>query len=347
MAALRLAAAPLLAAPSVGELALLALGVAAVGLVAAHRFGLVRRLRTSAEQRAVERAIADPEALDESDVESLLDAVDALATHARTEGAGQPPVDPERLRRALNAVRENALDVFAGHVERLAGHLQHRSTPVRVAVTVTVAELAREHPDRVWPHAAAYETLLADRDPTVRQNAVWAFRWLARAYADSLADVAPAILDRYDDPNPDVRANVVTFCTEFAHDAPAAALAVSGIEARLRLLAASDALGREIRQDALMTADYVKSLRLDPDVAPADGAVPETAPESGAEVALVVAEADYADDDPVVRGALGGLDVRVTDPPEGLGPLARVRVSITSIDEDEGTAEAAFVEAPA
>lgn len=349
MAALRLAAALPLAGPvpSVGELSLLALGLVSVGLVAAHRLGVVHRLRTSAEQRAVERAIADPDDVDASDVDALLDALDALAAHARTEDAGPPPVEPERVRRALNAVREVDPDAFAERVDRLAEHLQHRSTPVRVAVTVAVAELAREVPDEVWPHAAAYETLLADRDPTVRQNAVWAFRWLAREYAASLADVAPAILDRYDDPNPDVRANVVTFCTEFAHDAPAAALSVPGIEARLRLLAASDTLDREIRQDALLTADYVKSLRLDPAVEPADGTGTDDAPEPGDEVALVVAEADYVEDEPVVRGPLGGLDVRVTDPPEGLGPLHRVRVSITAVDEDEGTAEAAFVEAPA
>lgn len=335
----------------VGELSLAAVGLASVGLVLAHRLGVFHRLRTSAEQRAVERALTEPDSIDPSAIESLLDAVEALSAHADAEGTAPPPVDPDRLRRALNAVRETDPSAFADHADRLGAHLGHPSTPVRVAVSFTLAELARDHPERVWPHAAAFEVLLLDDDPTVRQNAVWAFRWLACEYAEALADVAPAIVDRFDDANPDARANVVTFCTEFCHDAPAVALSLPTIEGRLRVLATDRALDHEVQHDALVTADYVKSLRLDPTIEPADRSddTDESTPDSGDEIALVLAEVDEGRDEdadePVVRGTFAGVDVRVTDPPEGLGPLDRIRVEVVDCDPDDASAEAEFLEA--
>lgn len=349
------AASPLLVAGSdasvataplfLAEASVLALGLASVGLVAAHRLGVLHRFRASSAQRVVERAIESPDSVTADDVDSLLRTVTGLAPSGSGDDVGPPAVDPERVRQAINAVRGANLGLIGDRADRFGAHLDHRHAPIRVGVSFALAEVAREAPDRVWPHADAVERRLADEDPTVRQNAVWCFRWLVCEYAGDLGPIVPAILDRYDDPNPDVRANVVTFCTEFAHDAPSIAVGLAGLEGRLRLLATDDALDRDVQHDALLTADYVKSLRQDPAVRPTDGRASGSAgvPEAGETIELAVAEAEYDAEEPVVRGPVDGVDVAVTDPPEGLSPLDRIRVAVEEVGSDAGV-QASFVE---
>lgn len=330
------------------EVPLAVLGAVTIGLVVVSRvdlvgrLGVLRRLGPTSTAGAVERAVEAPETCGEDELSAVVDALAAHAGGRPTRDDSGPTIDPDRLRTAINSLRAGNLDLLTGAVERLRPHLTHEVTPIRIAVSFALATVAREDPDRVATLAEDYRHLLGDADPTVRQNAVWYFGWLAGDRAGDLGDVAVDVAGLSDDPDPDVRANVVTFFTEFCHNCPATAQAIPHLEGRLRSLATDGELQPEVREEALNAADYVKSVKLDPEVArPPVTALPAAARGAGAaagdlaagdEVELVVEEADYADDEPTVRGTAAGVDVELTDPPADCAPLQTVRVEVVDAD---------------